>query len=58
LKFVPAAEVSMYIVLEPVFATVMAMIWLDELPGVITAVGGLLVVVSLVVVTRRNSRVF
>jgi drug/metabolite transporter (DMT)-like permease len=58
LKFVPAAEVSMYIVLEPVFATIMAMIWLDELPGVITAVGGLLVLVSLIVVTRRNSRSF
>ncbi|MFW5827302.1 MAG: DMT family transporter [Alkalispirochaeta sp.] len=58
LKYVPAAEVSMYIVLEPVFATVMAMIWLDELPGVVTATGGLLVLLSLMVVTRRNRTAF
>lgn len=54
LKYVPAAEVSMYIVLEPVFATIMAVIWLDELPGLVTAAGGLLVLGSLMVVTHRN----
>ncbi|MFW5695022.1 MAG: DMT family transporter [Alkalispirochaeta sp.] len=58
LKYVPAAEVSMYIVLEPVFATIMAMIWLDELPGWVTAAGGLIVLVSLTAVTRRNRATF
>ncbi len=58
LKYVPAAEVSMYIVLEPVFATIMAIIWLDELPGMVTATGGLLVLLSLMVVTRRNRAAF
>ncbi|MEX2441987.1 MAG: DMT family transporter [Alkalispirochaeta sp.] len=58
LKFVPAAEVSMYIVLEPVFATIMAMIWLDELPGLVTAAGGGIVLISLVAVTRRNRETF
>jgi len=58
LKYVPAAEVSMYIVLEPVFATIMAMIWLDELPGIVTGLGGSLVLLSLAVVARRNREAF
>jgi drug/metabolite transporter (DMT)-like permease len=54
LRYLSAGDVSMYILLEPVFATVMALIWLGEIPGVVTVVGALIVLLSLGTVTRRR----
>jgi drug/metabolite transporter (DMT)-like permease len=54
LRYVSAGDVSMYILLEPVFATVMALVWLGEIPGVVTTAGALVVLVSLGTVTRRR----
>ena len=53
LRYVSAADVSMLILLEPIFATVMAMVVLAEVPGPLSAVGAFLVVGSLALVSRR-----
>lgn len=57
LRFVPAGEVSMLILLEPVFATIMAVIWLGEIPGGVTIAGAVVVLASLGLVTRERRRI-
>jgi drug/metabolite transporter (DMT)-like permease len=54
LRYLSAGDVSMYILLEPVFATVMALIWLAEVPGVVTTIGALVVLLSHGTVTHRR----
>ncbi len=56
LKYVPASSVSTSILLEPIFATLMAAALFDEIPGVLAIVGGTIVVVSLYLVIRLDSR--
>ncbi|MFW5994735.1 MAG: DMT family transporter [Spirochaetia bacterium] len=52
LKYVSASSVSTSILLEPVFATLMALVIFEEVPGVAALVGGLIVVASLYMVIR------
>jgi drug/metabolite transporter (DMT)-like permease len=54
LRYLSAGDVSMYILLEPVFATAMALVWLGEIPRVVTTAGALIVLLSLGTVTRRR----
>lgn len=56
LKYVPASSVSTSILLEPIFATLMAAALFDEIPGVLAIAGGTIVVVSLYLVIRIDSR--
>jgi drug/metabolite transporter (DMT)-like permease len=54
LKEVPAGEVSMMILLEPIFATIMAAIWLNELPGIVSVAGAIIVLGALLEATRTD----
>ncbi len=56
LKYVPASSVSTSILLEPIFATLMAAALFDEVPGVLAILGGSIVVISLYLVIRLDSR--
>lgn len=53
LRYVPAVDVSMLILLEPVFATLMAIAVLGEIPGPLSALGAVVVIASLMLVSRR-----
>ncbi len=56
LKYVPASSVSASILLEPIFATLMAAALFHEIPGVLAIIGGTIVVISLYLVIRLESR--
>lgn len=56
LKFVPASTVSTSILLEPIFATLMAMLLFEEIPGSWALLGGTIVVISLYRVIRCEQR--
>jgi len=55
LRYVPAGDVSMMILLEPVFATLMAVVWLGEVPGIVTVLGGFMVLGSALILNRRSA---
>ena len=52
LQHLAATEVSTYILLEPVFATVIVALFLGEIPGIVSIAGALLVLASLAFTIR------
>ncbi len=54
LKYVPASSVSTSILLEPIFATLMALVLFQEIPGPAAIAGGSIVVLSLYMVLRTE----
>ncbi len=54
LRHLDAAEVSTYILLEPVFATVIVALFLGEIPGIVSVAGAFLVLVSLAFAIPRS----
>ncbi|MCG8477635.1 MAG: DMT family transporter, partial [Spirochaetales bacterium] len=54
LRHLDAAEVSTYILLEPVFATVIVALFLGEIPGIVSVAGAALVLVSLTFAIPRG----
>lgn len=55
LKYVSASSVSTSILLEPIFATLMALVIFEEVPGPAALVGGIIVVASLYMVIRLEN---
>ncbi|MFW6214637.1 MAG: DMT family transporter [Alkalispirochaetaceae bacterium] len=56
LRYVRATFVSTSILLEPLFATIMAIFVLDEIPSYLTLVGGVVVILSLRGVSREERK--
>jgi drug/metabolite transporter (DMT)-like permease len=56
LKYVRATFVSTSILLEPVFATVMAIFVLGEIPSLLTLLGGIIVIAALYGISRGERR--
>ena len=56
LKYVRATFVSTSILLEPIFATVMALFVLNEIPSPVTLVGGVVIIGALRGVARREGQ--
>ncbi len=54
LKYVSASSVSTSILLEPIFATLMALVLFHEVPGPLAIAGGSIVVLSLYMVLRTE----
>ena len=54
LRHLDAAEVSTYILLEPVCATVIVALFLGEIPGIVSVAGAALVLVSLTFASPRG----
>ncbi len=54
LRFVPAAFVSMSILMEPVFASVLAFLVFREQPGVVSLAGAVLVIAGLAVLHEKR----
>jgi drug/metabolite transporter (DMT)-like permease len=52
---VTAHTASVIAALEPVYGIVLALAFLDELPGVRTIAGGALIVAAAVIATRRSN---
>ena len=57
LKFVKATFLSMIVLTEPLFATVLGMIIFKEIPGLTTAAGGVVVLFGIFMFVREEDRV-
>jgi len=53
-RYLPASDVSVSILLEPLFASIMALFLFDELPGIRTIIGAVVVMISLAVVALSD----
>ena len=51
LRYVPAPDVSLAIILEPVFASIMALFLFGEIPGITTVAGAVIVLLALAYVS-------
>lgn len=56
LRFVPALEISTAVLLEPVFASIMAAVLFGEIPGLRTVAGAVVILGSVAMVLYHNSR--
>jgi len=56
LRYVPALEVSTAVLLEPVFASIMAAVLFGEIPGLRTVMGATIILGSVAMVLYHNSR--
>ena len=56
LKFLKAASLSMMIIAEPLFATILGMLIFKEIPGSSTAVGSVVILFGLFMFVREESR--
>lgn len=52
----PASIVSSFIYVSPVLATLIAWVWLGEVPGILSVAGGVVVLAGVVVVNTRGVR--
>lgn len=57
LRYLPATEISLSVLLEPVFASIMAVILFQEVPGILTLVGAVIILGSLALVLYDKDRV-
>ena len=56
IRHMPALEVSLLLLIEPVLSPVWVWLWLEELPGVLALVGGAIVIAATALYTRRRER--
>lgn len=52
---VPAARAGSYLAIIPITATIIAWVWLGEIPSVIALVGGIVIVIGVLLVNRKES---
>ncbi len=55
LRFIPATEVSLAVLLEPVFASLMAAVLFQEIPGPVTVLGAVIILGSLAFVLYHGT---
>lgn len=54
LKFVPVSLVSLFLLVEPIVSTILAILFLNESPKLMELLGGVLILVGVYVATRSN----